>query len=322
MLVRIEQHGQNVVITFRVRNGGAEETNIQRLRIGSSNDANEIHGVPMTSKSSWDGPTLAVDSVAKFGDQELRMNDRWTLSPDGQTLSFVERHQFGAEPAPTEESYIFARQPDDSWNAQPSSKKAEETYSNIEVLKGIPVDQVPVVMGMFSRFLGVPCTHCHMEGAMDRGDKAAFAKARRMFRMRDWIAQNAKVESTCWTCHRGHAVPEAGPKSDTSLWPADLQLPAEQETQPASKVYKNLRFFNSTAADLKSAMLLMSASLGVGCSHCHVMGDWEKDDEPAKNVARSMLAMVRDTRREFADIRIGCPTCHHGTTQPELAPLK
>jgi hypothetical protein len=320
MRVKIEQNGSDITITFRVRNNGVDETNLQRLRIGSNNDANEIHGAPMTSKSTWDGPTMVVDSVAKFGDQELRMNDRWTLSPDRQTLTFVERHQFGAEPSPTEDTSVFDRQPDDSWNAQPPSKLAEQAYHNIEILKGMPAERVPLIMGMFSRVLGVPCTHCHVEGAMDKGDKVTFAKARRMFRMRDWIAKSAKVESACWTCHRGHAVPEAGPQSDASLWPAELDLPVEQGAQPASKVYTNLRFFNSAASDLKSAMLFMSASLGVGCSHCHVVGAWESDDKPAKNSARSMLAMVRDTRREFTDIRIGCPTCHHGASKPEMAP--
>jgi hypothetical protein len=320
MLVRIEQNGQDVIITFRARNGGAEETNIQRLHVGSNNDANELHGAPMTSRSSWDGKTLVVDSIAKFADQELRLNDRWTLSPDGRTLSFVARHQFGAEPSPTEEASVFDLQPDDSWNAQPSSKLAEEAYPNIEILKGMPAQRLPAIMAMFSRSLGAPCTHCHVEGAMDKSDKAQFAKAREMFRMRNWIAQNAKIESTCWTCHRGNPVPAAGPQIDTSLWPVGLELPAEQGAHPASKVYKNLKFLNSKASDLKSSMLFISASLGVGCSHCHVAGEWEKDDKPAKNVARSMLAMVRDTRREFTNTRMGCPSCHHGATRPETAP--
>jgi hypothetical protein len=320
MIVRIEQNGPNIVISIRVRNGGAEETNIQRLRIGSNDDTNEMHGAPMTSKSFWDGMSLVVDSVAKFGDQESRLNDRWSISPDGQTLSFVERHQFGAEPSPTQQTHIFDRRPYDSWNAaQPPSELAEQAYPNIEILKGMPADRVPIIMAMFSRFLGVPCTHCHVEGAMERDDKAQFAKTRQMFRMRKWIALSAKVESTCWSCHRGRAVPEIGLQIDTSLWPADLQLSAEKETQPASKIYKNLKFLNAKASDLKSAMLFMSASLGVECAHCHVAGARERDDKPAKNVARSMLTMVRDVRREFADIRIGCPTCHHGAIKPELA---
>jgi len=320
MRVKIEQNGSDFTATFRVRNNGTVETNVERLRVGSGNNANEIHGAPMISKADWDGATLVVDSVAKFGDQELRMNDRWTLSPDRQTLKFVERHQFGAEPKATEVAYVFDRQPDESWQTPQSTQPAEQVYRNIEMLKGVPAERVPLIMGMFSRVLGVQCTHCHVAGAMEKGDKPTFAKARRMFQMRNWIARNAKIDSTCWTCHRGHVVPEAGSQIDPNLWPAELNLSAEQGAEPAAKVFKNLKFFNSTAADLKSAMLFMSASLGVQCSNCHVAGSWESDDKPAKDTARRMLAMVRDTRREFTEIRIGCPTCHHGARKPEMAP--
>ena len=297
MVVKIDQNGAEIVITLRVRNGGALETNIQHLRIGAGQNANEIHGAPMNSKAAWDGAALVVDSIAKFRDGELRLNDRWTISPDRQTLTFVERHQFGAEPAPGENTTVFDRQPDASWTAAPS-----------------------ITMGVVSRSLGVDCAHCHVEGAMDRSDKPAFAQARRMFQMRDWIAQHAKIETSCWTCHRGHSVPEAGPQIDAANWPAELNLNTQQAAEPASMVYRNLKFFNATAGDLKSSMLFMSASLGVGCANCHVVGEWEKDDKPVKNIARSMLALVRDTRAEFTGIRVGCFTCHHGAARPEIAP--
>jgi hypothetical protein len=141
-----------------------------------------------------------------------------------------------------------------------------------------------------------------------------------MFQMRNWIAENTKIESTCWTCHRGQATPAPPPPTNASLWPVELNLPPEQAAQPAAKVYRNLKFLNSTAADVKSSMLLMSTALGVECSHCHSPGAWDRDDKPAKEVARKMLAMVRDERREFTDIRAACATCHHGAIKPELAP--
>jgi len=197
---------------------------------------------------------------------------------------------------------------------------AEQVYPNIEILKGVPADRVPQIMAVFNRVLGVGCTHCHVEGAMEKADKPTFVKARRMFQMRNWIAQNANVQSACWMCHRGHAIPEAGPPPNADLWPAEMNLAAGQASQPAAKVYKNLKFFNGAAGDLRASMLFMSASLGVTCAHCHVAGSWEKDDRPAKDRARTMLAMVRDVRREFTEIRVGCPTCHHGATRPEMSP--
>ena len=89
--------------------------------------------------------------------------------------------------------------------AQPNAKKAEEAYKNIEIFKGMPAERVPMIMGMFNRVLGVQCTHCHVDGAMENGEKPTFAKTRVMFKMRNWIAQTQKVNVSCWSCHRGNA---------------------------------------------------------------------------------------------------------------------
>jgi hypothetical protein len=121
---------------------------------------------------------------------------------------------------------------------------------------------VPQIMAVFDRVLGVECTHCHVAGAMEKADKRAFVKARRMFQMRNWIAQNAKVESACWTCHRGPCRPGSGTGIQRRSLAAELDLPADQASQPAAKVYENLKFFNGAAGDLKASMLFMCASLG------------------------------------------------------------
>jgi photosynthetic reaction center cytochrome c subunit len=90
---------------------------------------------------------------------------------------------------------------------------------------------------------------------------------------------------------------------------------------PAAQVYQNLKFFSGNAGQLQSSMNFMAASLGVGCGHCHVEGAWEKDDKPAKDSARKMLALVRDIRQEYGSVgRIGCFTCHHGGVKPETNP--
>jgi len=58
MLVKIEQTGSDLTVTFRSRNKGAEEINVERLRVGSADNANQLHGAPMSSKAAWDGATL------------------------------------------------------------------------------------------------------------------------------------------------------------------------------------------------------------------------------------------------------------------------
>src|SRR4051812_1949138 len=198
MWVKVEHAGSDITFTIRTRNNGADEVNVERLRIGTEQNRNEMHGAPMLSKSAWSGSTLVVDSVTKFGNAELRMNTRWTVSADRQTLESVQLHQFGAEPKPTEDTSTFARQPDNAWQAPEAPKNAEQAYPNIKILTGVPATRVPAIMGAFTRALGVGCTHCHVDGAMEKEDKPAFSKARQMFGMRNWIAENQKIQATCW----------------------------------------------------------------------------------------------------------------------------
>jgi len=213
--VKVEQNGSDITINFRARNKGQDELNVTHFRVGTADNKNQMHGAPMVSKAAWDGATLAVDSVAKFGDQELRLNDRWTLSADRQTLTFVEKHQFGAEPQPTEETHAFARQADTAWKPPEPPKPAEQVYKNIQVMKGVPSPAVMGAMQFFSRSLGVKCDHCHVANEFEKDDKPAKNTARKMLTMvhqinGDNFPQHQVV--SCWMCHRGSAIPEAFPK--------------------------------------------------------------------------------------------------------------
>jgi len=214
MQAKIEQNGNDVTIFFRVRNKGQEENNIQRLHVGTDGNKNEIHGAPMVSKAAWDGGTLAVDSVAKFGKDELRMNDRWTISADQQTLTFQERHQFGAEPAATTETTIFERQPDSAWRPPQPPKAAEDVYKNIQVMKGVSAPRLMGAMQFFTKSLGVKCDYCHVPNEFEKDEKTPKVTARRMLNMvhqinGDNFPKNQVV--SCWMCHRGSAKPEGFP---------------------------------------------------------------------------------------------------------------
>jgi hypothetical protein len=215
MRVKIEQNGSDITIVFRARNNAQDETNTSRLRIGSDGNKNEIHGAPMTSKAAWEGTTLVVDSVAKFGDQELRLNDRWALSTDKQTLTYNERHQFGAEPQPTEDTYVFDRQPDGSWEPPQPPKPAEQVYKNIQVMKGVPAPRLMGAMQFFTKSLGVDCNHCHVGSEFDKDDKPTKNTARKMLTMVHQINEANfpdKQVVSCWMCHHGNPKPEAFPK--------------------------------------------------------------------------------------------------------------
>jgi photosynthetic reaction center cytochrome c subunit len=98
--------------------------------------------------------------------------------------------------------------------AQAGGKKAEEQFKNIQVLKGVPADQIFPTMQFIAASLGVGCEFCHVEGAFEKDDKKNKETARKMMEM--MFAINADNfdrhrEVTCYTCHRGSAAPVAIP---------------------------------------------------------------------------------------------------------------
>src|SRR5579863_5958629 len=65
------------------------------------------------------------------------------------------------------------------------------------------------------------------------------------------------------------------------------------ESKTAEQVYKNIAQLKGTPAEqLMPAMQVIASSLGVECSFCHVAGQPELDEKPAKQTAREMMAMV------------------------------
>jgi photosynthetic reaction center cytochrome c subunit len=94
------------------------------------------------------------------------------------------------------------------------AQTAEQKFTNIQVLKGIPADQLIPSMQFISASLGVECEFCHVEHAMDKDDKKPKLIARKMMIMMMQIdADNFKNERvvTCYTCHRGSVHPVGTP---------------------------------------------------------------------------------------------------------------
>ena len=96
-------------------------------------------------------------------------------------------------------------------NDTPSSP-AEKAYKNIQVLKGLPANQVLLVMKSFTEGLGVKCGYCHSSvEAPEKDDKPTKGTARKMLQMVREINKNYPTEGnvTCFTCHRGSAQPSS-----------------------------------------------------------------------------------------------------------------
>jgi photosynthetic reaction center cytochrome c subunit len=96
----------------------------------------------------------------------------------------------------------------------PSPRTTEQVYKNIQVLKGVPADQLIPAMQFIAASLGVQCDFCHLENAFDKDDKETKRTARKMMRMMFAINKenfDGHKEVTCYACHRGAHKPVATP---------------------------------------------------------------------------------------------------------------
>jgi photosynthetic reaction center cytochrome c subunit len=97
---------------------------------------------------------------------------------------------------------------------QPASTQrpvmAEDVLKNVQVLRGIPLDEFMGTMGFFAASLSLNCTDCHVGAALDNWERYADdtprkQTTRKMILMVRAINQanfGGKREVTCYTCHR------------------------------------------------------------------------------------------------------------------------
>ena len=124
----------------------------------------------------------------------------------------------------------------------PVPKKAEEQFKNIQVLKGIPADQLFPTMQFITASLGVECEFCHVQNAFEKDDKKPKETARKMMEMMFAINQNnfeGHREVTCYSCHRGNANPVAIPAVMTEEPEAGMGAPHQPGGEKAETKQPN-----------------------------------------------------------------------------------
>jgi hypothetical protein len=127
----------------------------------------------------------------------------------------------------------------------PAAKKTSDTvFKNIQVMKGVPVDDFMGTMGIMCAALGFDCSDCHEGAGTEKVDWAADTpkkvRARGMVRMmtainRDNFAGRQVV--TCWTCHHGRDHPSTTPTLEYMYGPASQEMDdvlAQMPGQPAA----------------------------------------------------------------------------------------
>ena len=116
--------------------------------------------------------------------------------------------------------------------AQP--QMAEAVFKNIQVLKGIPVDEFMDTMGMFAAATTKDCTGCHAPEVLTES-RDAFAistpmiqRARQMVVMMNGINRTyfgGQPRMTCYTCHGATPTPERVPNLSIQYGTPPLRNP-------------------------------------------------------------------------------------------------
>jgi photosynthetic reaction center cytochrome c subunit len=153
---------------------------------------------------------------------------------------------------------------------------AEDVFTNVQVLKGIPVNDFMGTMGIFSAALGMSCEDCHT--ASDRNWEGYAADtnprkrtARRMVLMMAEINRanfGGRQVVTCYTCHRASDRPVVTPNLSTlyAERPSDVpdiiaQSPA---APPVERVFEQYIQALGGAQRLATLTSFMAAGSSVG----------------------------------------------------------
>ena len=123
---------------------------------------------------------------------------------------------------------VFAAAQADS---QASQGTSEKVFKNVQVLKGIPVDDFMGTMGIMCAALGFDCSECHTGAGTEKVDWAADTPrklmARKMVRMVTAINHDnfsGRQMVTCWSCHHGRDRPATTPALENVYGPGSQEM--------------------------------------------------------------------------------------------------
>jgi photosynthetic reaction center cytochrome c subunit len=192
--------------------------------------------------------------------------------------------------------------------AQPG-QMSEAAFKNIQVLKGIPVDEFMGTMGLFSAALSFCCKDCHTGAGTSNpkweADPPRKIIARRMVQMVSTINQqnfNGRQMVTCWTCHRGGQSPAVTPPIDTiygtpTFTPNDVLPPATADagTPPADQILD--KYIQGLGGAARLAQLTSYTAKGTS----HLFGEVQEDPtEIAARAPNQLATLVHQKEGDLA----------------------
>jgi photosynthetic reaction center cytochrome c subunit len=131
----------------------------------------------------------------------------------------------------------------------PTPQMSDKVFKNVQVLKGIPVDEFMGTMGVFTTSLSLCCGNCHTGAGTSNPKWEDDPPRKRTARAMVAMVQNINKTSfggrqvvTCWTCHRGQLSPSVTPPLDFAYGeavvnPPDLLLRDQNATKTVDQIF-------------------------------------------------------------------------------------
>jgi photosynthetic reaction center cytochrome c subunit len=226
--------------------------------------------------------------------------------------------------------------------ARPGGPTAGSVYQNVQVLGDLSLGEFGRTMDAVTLWVSPKesCTYCHVEGNFADDSKYTKVVARRMIQMTrylngEWSAHVGETGVTCWTCHRGNALPvqrwfrtppqperpnglgdraeQNAPGASVALasLPSDPFTPylLERDGSAPIRVQGQTALPTGNRQSIKQAefsyglMMHMSSALGVNCTFCHntrAFSSWP-ESSPARATAWHGIRMVRDLNSTYLE---------------------
>lgn len=115
--------------------------------------------------------------------------------------------------------------------SQEKPQTSDQIFKNVQVLKGIPVDDFMGTMGLMCAAVGYDCSECHQGAGTERvnwaADNGKKVIARKMVTMVAAINRDnfqGRQVVTCWSCHHGRDRPSTTPAMETVYGPPSLEM--------------------------------------------------------------------------------------------------
>lgn len=238
----------------------------------------------------------------------------------------------------TLETQIPANQPPEAIPSAPDDgPRAKDIYKNVQVLGDLSVGAFTRHMLSITQWIAPNegCAYCHNVENLADDSKYQKVVARRMIQMTqrinaDWKPHVAATGVTCWTCHRGQAVPSqiwfqaepqnkradfignlngqnlASPSVGLASLPYDPFTPYLLKAQ-AIGVGAGTALPTGHKASLQDTeqtyglMMHFSKGLGVNCTYCHNSRNFKEWNEstPQRATAWHGIRMVRQLNNEY-----------------------